>query len=205
MRVLLVGRRMEPLREAAVLAGETAIPFAADIAAPEGREAILRALPGPLHLLVHSAGAFRHGGLVDTSAPSWTELTTVNLHGPLLLTACCLPQLRAGSGQIVFINSTAGLRAGPGAGAYAASKHALRAAADILRQEVNKDGIRVLSIFPGRTATPMQDAVLAAEGRTAPEGTLMRPEDVAAMVLAAARLPNHVEVTDITMRPARPL
>ena len=56
------------------------------------------------------------------------------------------------------------------------------------RQEVNGDGIRVLSIFPGRTDTPMQREILAKERRTAPYGTLLRPEDVASMVIAALKI-----------------
>jgi short-subunit dehydrogenase len=121
------------------------------------------------------------------------------------LTAACLPQLRAASGQVVFINSSAALAASAGLSAYAAAKRGLQAATDALRQEVNGDGIRVLSVFPGRTDTPMQQAVLAAEQRVAPPGTLMRAEDVAAMVLASLEVPRTSEVTDIIMRPMRKL
>jgi NADP-dependent 3-hydroxy acid dehydrogenase YdfG len=74
-----------------------------------------------------------------------------------------------------------------------------------LRQEVNGDGIRVLSIFPGRTDTAMQREILAMEQRTAPHGTLLRPEDVASMVIAALKLPATAEVTDIIMRPMQTL
>ena len=105
----------------------------------------------------------------------------------------------------MFVNSSAGLHASAGWGAYSANKHALKAAVDALRQEVNSEGIRVLSIFPGRTDTPMQRKILAMEQRTPPYGSLMRPEDVASMVVAALKLPATAEVTDIVMRPMRPL
>ncbi len=101
----------------------------------------------------------------------------------------------------MFINSSAGLlAAGAGKAAYAASKHALRAAADALRAEVNPE-VRVLSIYPGRTDTPMQSAILEEERRRAPPGTLLSPEDVAAMVMASLNLDATAEVTEIVMRP----
>ena len=59
-------------------------------------------------------------------------------------------------GQVVLVNSSAGLIAKAGVGQYSATKHALKAVADSLREEVDREGIRVLSIFPGRTATPTQ-------------------------------------------------
>ena len=205
MSVLLAGRREELLREAAAEAGGTARAVPSDIATPEGVATVASALPPALHVLVHSAGVFRYGPLESTVDADWAALDAVNLRAPMLLTAACLPALRAARGQVVFVNSTAALRSAPGAGAYVATKHALRAATDVLRQEVNPDGVRVLSVFPGRTDTPMQDAVLAAEGRPRNPDALLQPEDVAAMVLAALVLPRRAEVTDIILRPARPM
>jgi len=205
MSVLLVGRREGLLREAAAEAGGAASVLPSDVATPEGVAAVASALPPALHVLVHSAGEFRYGLLEHTTNADWTALDAVNVRAPMLLTAACLPALRAARGQVVFINSTAALRSAPGAGAYVATKHALRAATDVLRQEVNADGVRVLSVFPGRTDTSMQDAVLAAEGRQRNPDALLRPEDVAAMVVAALVLPRRAEVTDIILRPAQPM
>lgn len=208
MSVLLVGRRDAPLREVAAEveeAGGTARALPADVGAPEGLAAVAAALPPALHVLVHSAGAYRYGSMEGTAAADWAALEAVNVRAPMLLTAACLPALRAARGQVVFLNSTAALRTVPGAGAYVTTKHALRAAVDVLRQEVNADGLRVLSVFPGRTDTPMQDAVLAAEGRGRNPDALLQPEDVAAMTLAALTLPRRAEVTDIILRPARPM
>ena len=184
--------------------GPDARVVVADLATEAGLQAVASAVPAGLRVLVHGAGLFLHGPVAGTPAAGWDALCAVNLHAPMRLTAACLGALRGG-GQVVFINSTAGLRAGAGNGAYAASKHALRAAADALRQEVNADGIRVLSVFPGRTDTPMQQAVLRAEGRSARPGTLLHPQDVAAMVVAALRLPARAEVPELTIRPSSPL
>ena len=205
MRVFLVGRRAAPLEELAGQLGGPVTPLPADLATEAGRAQVVRCMPAELHVLAHSAGAFLRSPWATTSAVAWRRLDAVNLHAPMLLTAACLPQLRAAAGQVVFINSTAGLGAGAGTGAYAAGKHALRAAADALRAELNADGIRVLNLFPGRTDTPMQADILAAEGRQAGPGALMRPQDVAVMVVAALRLARSAEVTEIVMRPMQPL
>jgi short-subunit dehydrogenase len=125
----------------------------------------------------------------------------VNVRGPYALTQAFLPLLRSSRGQIVFINSTAGLSAGPNVGQYAATKHALKAITDSLREEVNPDGIRVLSIFNGRTATPMQAAVHVAEGRDYCPEKLIQPDDVASVVVHALSLPKTAEITDVQMRP----
>jgi NADP-dependent 3-hydroxy acid dehydrogenase YdfG len=84
---------------------------------------------------------------------------------------------------------------------YAATKHALKAIADSLRAEVNTYGVRVLSIYPGRTATPMQAAVYKMEGKTYEPEKLMQPKDVAEVVMDALSLPRTAEVTDIHIRP----
>jgi len=202
-RVLLVGRDAARLQAADV---PGAFPLVADVRVAADRARIAQAAGEALGVLVHSAGAYNADPVERLDATAWRELDAVNLHGPLLLTSACLNQLRAVRGQVVFINSSAGIQpAGPRRAAYAASKAALRAAADALRAEVNPDGIRVLSVFPGRTATPMQAAILAEEGRRAPPGTLLEPEDVAAMVVAALSLPETAEVTEIVMRPMRKL
>lgn len=205
MLVWLIGRDRDKLERVAEQGYGRARLITADLTTPDGVSQVAAALGPRLDVLVHSAGSYLRGNLASIGADEWVALDRVNLHAPLLLTAACLPSLRAARGQTVFVNSSAGLRASAGVGAYSASKHALKAAADALRQEVNGDGIRVLSIYPGRTDTPMQQEILAMEDRIAPVGTLMRPEDVASMVIAALKLPTTAEVTDIIMRPMRPL
>ena len=74
--------------------------------------------------------------------------------------------------------------------------------ADALRAELNPDGVRVLSVFPGRTASRMQEAVHRGEGRPYRPEALLQPADVAEAVLAALRLPPTAETTDLHIRPA---
>jgi NADP-dependent 3-hydroxy acid dehydrogenase YdfG len=102
---------------------------------------------------------------------------------------------------VVFVNSGSGLRANPRWGAYAAGKHGLRALADALRGEESGNGVRVTSVYPGRTATPMQARTHQQEGREYEPGRWMTAESVASTVLAALDLPPDAEITDLTLRP----
>jgi NADP-dependent 3-hydroxy acid dehydrogenase YdfG len=127
----------------------------------------------------------------------------VNVRAPYLLTQLLLPMIIAGRGQIVFVNSSAGLNARKGASQYAATKHALRGLANSLREEVNEHGVRVLSVFPGRTAGRMQAAVFEREKKPYDPAVLLQPDDVASVVVHALELPRTAEVTDISIRPFR--
>jgi len=120
-----------------------------------------------------------------------------------VLTQRLLPQLKAAQGQVVFVNSSAGLAARADVVQYAATKHALKAVADGVREQVNGDGVRVLSLYVGRTATRMQAELHAMEGRSYDPTALIQPEDVAALALVVLCLPRSVEVTDISLRPMR--
>jgi NADP-dependent 3-hydroxy acid dehydrogenase YdfG len=124
-----------------------------------------------------------------------------NVVGPYALLQRLLPLLIKAKGQVVFINSTQALRAAAGLGQYAATKHAVKAVADSLRDEVNANGVRVMSLFLGRTASERQRAIFAAEGRPYPPERLIQPADVAELVLSLLRLPRTSEVTDIVLRP----
>ena len=152
-------------------------------------------------VLVHGAGVIASGELAVAPVEVFDWQYRTNVRAPYALTQALLPLIKSRRGQIVFINSTAGLGAKATLSQYAATKQALRAIADSLREEVNSVGVRVLSVYPGRTATPMQASVHASEGRSFVPERLMQPEDVAAVVVNALRLPRSAEVTDINMRP----
>ena len=155
---------------------------------------------GRVDVLVLCGGVMFHGRLADASLEELEVQYRANFRGPYALVRLLLPLLRQQPGQIVFINSSAGVRGAGGMGQYSAMQHALRAVADSLRQEVNADGIRVLSLYLGRTATPRMAKLFEQEGRPYRPELLMQPEDVAAMVLHGLTLPCTAEVTDIHMR-----
>jgi NADP-dependent 3-hydroxy acid dehydrogenase YdfG len=154
-------------------------------------------------VIVHSAGVIALGPLEQASLADFDRQLNVNVRAPYALTQALLGGLKARRGQIVFINSSAGVSAVPGSGQYSATKHALRALADSLRAEVNGQ-VRVTSVFTGATATPMQRSLHAAKGRAYAPETLIQAEDVAAVVVHVLSLPRTVELTDIHMRPAQP-
>ncbi|HZD23407.1 MAG TPA: SDR family oxidoreductase [Acidimicrobiia bacterium] len=154
-----------------------------------------------LDVLIHSAGIYRRGPLAEAPAEDFDQQFAVNVRAPFILTQRLIPALRRASGQVVFINSSAGRRTSPQVGLYSASKFALRALADALRAEENEQRIRVISVYPGRTATPMQEHVHQLENRPYRPGRLLQPEDVADSILAALALPPTAEVTDVSLRP----
>jgi NADP-dependent 3-hydroxy acid dehydrogenase YdfG len=154
-----------------------------------------------INVLVHSSGAYRGGRIESLPVEDLDLQYRVNVRAPYVLTQLLLPLLKATKGQIVFINSTQGLEAGEAAGAFAATQHALKAIADSLRKEVNDAGIRVITIFPGRTATPRVEKIFALEGKPFRPELLLQPQDVAEMVRTALLAPRTAEITEISMRP----
>ena len=109
---------------------------------------------GRVDILIHSAGVVRLGSLENIPVEDLDELCmSINVRAPYLLTQKFLSLLRKAKGQIVFLNSTAGLQTKEFLGQYSASKFALKAIADSLRLEVRSDGINVLSVYLGAAAT----------------------------------------------------
>ncbi|MFF7993198.1 SDR family oxidoreductase [Kitasatospora xanthocidica] len=162
-----------------------------------------QALPGELDSLLHVAGVVELGTVGDLPVKAWQETLNVNLVAPAELTRLLLPSLRLAKGHVVFVNSGAGLNAHAEWSAYAASKHGLKALADALRQEEHAGGVRVTSVYPGRTATAMQVKVHQQEGKEYDAGRWIEPESVARAVLAALDASRDAEITDITVRPGR--
>lgn len=154
---------------------------------------------GELDVLVHSAGTVRIGPLAETPAQAWRDMFELNVVAVAELTRVLLPKLRAVRGHVILVNSGAGLRVNPNWGAYAASKFALRAYADALRAE--EPGIRVTTVFPGRTDTGMQRGVRAAEGGDYEPEKYLKPETVATAVLNAVETPEDAHPTEVIIRP----
>jgi NADP-dependent 3-hydroxy acid dehydrogenase YdfG len=206
-RIILTGRdaakllaRADGLRSLAASV-ET---YACDLTKPEEIEEACARISdkhGRLDMLVHCAGVIQHGSLADAPLVCMDLQYAANVRGPLLLTQRLLPLLKKPRGQIVFINSSAGLNARPNAGQFSATQHAFKALADALRDEVNAEGVRISSVFPGRTATARISALHELEGRDFRPELLLQPEDVASVVLSILTLPWTAEVTNVNVRP----
>jgi NAD(P)-dependent dehydrogenase (short-subunit alcohol dehydrogenase family) len=205
-RICAVGRNPTTLADTVAAARQfsEATCFQIDLTVDEHLQPLLQHLQqtGKLDILVQGAGII-HQDMVELARIEDLDLQyATNVRAPYFLTQRLLAPLTAARGQIVFINSTVGLSAKrPEVAQYAATKHALKAIADSLREELNPRGIRVLSVYLGRTATPMQEAVCREEGRAYRPEMLLQEEDVASVVVQALMLPSTAEVTDISIRP----
>ncbi len=143
---------------------------------------------GRIDGLVNNAGVLVEERLETTALESWQRTIAVNQTGPFLGMQAVLPHIRAvGGGSIVNVSSIAGLVGFPDAFSYVASKWALRGITKAAAIELGKDGIRVNSIHPGDTETPMIAGSIGSSGAVVsptsiPLGRFGQPGDVAGLV-----------------------
>lgn len=207
--LVLVGRRIARLREVAALcAGRGAVAncYKADLLSPADIRSLGRQVIrdwGDIDILIHSAGIIRRGEISDARIEDFDTQYHCNVRAPFQLTQIFLPGLKRNRGQIVFINSTCGLVATGGVAQYAATKHALKALADSIRDEVNSLGIRVVSFYLGRTATPMQARLHRLEKKLYHPDDLIQPEQVSSAVVSTLLMGREAEVMDIRIRPSK--
>jgi NADP-dependent 3-hydroxy acid dehydrogenase YdfG len=151
--------------------------------------------------VINNAGVIKLGPLASSDVADLDWHYQANLRAPIVIVKALLPRVTERCGQFVFINSAAGLIAHKGAAFYAATKHALKAVADSLREEVSQASATVLSVFPSRTDTPMQQRVLEMEGATADLTKFLRPDAVARIIAGAMERCRKGEINNISIRP----
>jgi NADP-dependent 3-hydroxy acid dehydrogenase YdfG len=202
--------RLEALVERIEAAGGRAAAFPGDIARePEARKVLANALAryGRVDILVNSAGIVRPGSVETADPAHWREQIEINLLAAMYLSQGVLPGMRERrDGHIVNVSSTAGRYVGTRHSGYTASKHAVNAFSETLRQEVAELGIRVTIIEPGATATEVFDSIPNAADRAAMTQHItkagnMSAEDVAGAILFALKQPPNVNVREIWMAP----
>jgi len=152
-----------------------------------------------LDVVIHNAGVVKLASVEDASIEDFDWQYQVNVRAPYLLTQLLLEKLKISQGQIIFINSGAGLNANAFFSQYAASKHALKAIADSFRAEFKEAGIRVISIYPSRTATPMQVAVREMEQAPYQADSYIQPEDIAQQIVASLMMARTAVTSDVTI------
>jgi NADP-dependent 3-hydroxy acid dehydrogenase YdfG len=194
--LFLAGRPSERLDAVAEQFGATTWPI--DLAEPDEIETIVEPIVA-LDVLIHNAGVAYPGRVAESSVDEWRATMQVNVVGSVALTLALLPALRSPRGHVVFINSGAGISASPGLASYSASKFALRGFADALRTDEPR--LRVTSIHPGRIATPMQEDLIAYEGREYRAEQFLSPESVATVVAQAVAAPPDAHVHEVIVRP----
>ncbi|MDJ0359949.1 SDR family oxidoreductase [Rhodococcus sp. H29-C3] len=194
--VYLGGRSSESL---ASIAGElgTGTPWPVDLTDHDAVAAAVQPIES-LDVLVHNAGIAALGTIEESSVEDWRRQYESNVLSVVALTQLLLPALRRAGGHVVLINSGAGIRANPGWGGYAASKFALRAFADALRQE--EPSLRVTSVHPGRIDTDMQRAIVEHEGGEYDGSKFLQAGSVALAVRNAIDTPADTHPTEIVLR-----
>ena len=194
--LLLAGRPSPRLDAVARRLG--AITWPLDLTDPDEIDAAAGVLTD-LDVLVHNAGVAYPGRVGESTAQQWRATLEVNVTGAVALTLALLPALRAARGQVVFVNSGAGLNVSPGLAAYSASKFALRAFADSLRAD--EPLLRVTSIHPGRVDTEMQRDLVAYEGGAYDRARFLTPETVAGAVAQVVATPPDAHTHQVVIRP----
>ena len=193
--LLLAGRPSKRLDDVAGRLGGTAVTL--DLTDADSLTA-KSDLVDTLDVLVHNAGVAFPDRLVDSRTHDWRTTFEVNVIGAVALTQALLPALRRAKGQVIFVNSGAGLNVLEGMASYSASKFALRAFADSLRAE--EPTLRVTSVHPGRIDTAMQRRLIEFEGRRYDPKHFLRPETVARAIADIVATPPDGHVQEIVIR-----
>jgi 17beta-estradiol 17-dehydrogenase / 3beta-hydroxysteroid 3-dehydrogenase len=169
----------------------------------------IRETHGGVDVLVNNAGLGMHAPLMSGDTEHWREMLEVNV---LALTVCTREAIqdmqRTGQGHIIHISSMAGHRTPSGSGMYSATKFAVRALTEGLRQELRAadSQVRVTSISPGFVETEFAEVYTgdpAAAAATYSRFVVLQPEDIADMVAYALAAPPHMQLHDMLVRPTQ--
>ena len=178
-----------------------------DEAACRDAVARTRAELGGLDVLVNNAGVMLLGTIVGADPEDWRRMMATNVLGLMYMTHAAIDgMVEQGSGDVVNISSVAGRQARKGAGVYNASKWAVNAFAESLRQEVTTKGVRISLVEPGAVATELTDHITQPEARAASrrmytDMTPLQAEDVARAITYVVSQPPHVAVNEVLVRP----
>jgi NADP-dependent 3-hydroxy acid dehydrogenase YdfG len=163
---------------------------------------------GRIDVIVNNAGLMPQSPLDRLKIGEWDRMIDVNIKGVLYGIAAALPYMQdRKSGHIVNVSSVAGHKVRPGGAVYAATKHAVRALSEGLRQEVKPYNIRTTVISPGAIATELPNTISepdVAAGFQKFYEDFAIPADSFARVLAfAIGQPDDVDINEILFRPTR--
>jgi len=197
--------KVAALLEELARAGVTAAGRPCDVGDPAQVAALIThvvATLGPIDILVNNAGVGILKPFAELSLADWDATMATNVRSLFLMTRAVLPGMRQRkNGAVVNISSLSGKRGFVGGAAYAASKHAVMGFSESLMLEVRKDGVRVITICPGSVDTKIIHQQQVFESDSA---KILKPEDVAAVVLSALQLPARATVSEIHVRPSAP-
>ncbi|MDQ2858015.1 MAG: SDR family NAD(P)-dependent oxidoreductase [Candidatus Eremiobacteraeota bacterium] len=209
------GARLEDLAARITATGAKALAIEADITDDAAaREAVARVVDefGRLDTLVNNAGVMLLGAIVDADASEWARMIDLNVTALLQMTHAGLPHLLAAAetqprrvADVVNVSSVAGRVARSGSGVYNASKWAVNAFSESLRQEVTKRHVRISLIEPGAVATELFSHNTQAVREMIHQrfGNIERLDagDIADAVAYVVTRPRHVAINEMLVRP----
>jgi len=216
--VALVARRADRLEELAGRirdAGGTALVIEADVTGREAAEqAVARTLEelGGLDIVINNAGVMLLGPMADAPIEEWERMVQLNVMGALYVAKAALPHLLAaaengprGVADLVNISSVAGRVVRNGSGVYNATKHALGAFSEGVRQEFTARGLRSSLVEPGATATELaghnREEVQVGLRQRFGAMTRLEAQDIADVITFVVTRPRHVAVNEVLVRP----
>lgn len=158
-------------------------------------------------ILINNAGLMPLSFIKNLKVNEWEKMIDVNIKGVLYCTAAVISHMKEKkSGHIVNISSVAGRIVFPAGSVYCATKHAITAFSEGLRQELStRSNIRVTCIEPGVVATELTNTITDESLKGFVEGAkkmeALQAEDIANAILYAVESPNHVNVNEVLVRP----
>ncbi len=166
-----------------------------------------RALHGRIDVLVNNAGVMPLSRMDVLQVDEWKRTMDVNVMGVLYGIAAVLPHMQhQRSGHIVNVASIGAHRSYPGAGIYCASKFAVWAISEALRQELVDENVRVTTVSPGTTESELAEHITdpaAAEAMRVFRATTIAPEAIAEAIAYAIAQPAAVSISELVVRPTR--
>lgn len=211
-RVALAARRterLEALADEITESGGEALPVTTDVTEREQVQALVDAAVdkfGRIDVMLNNAGIMPASRLDQLKVDEWDQMIDVNLKGVLYGIAAALPYMREqSSGHIINVASDAGHKVHPTEAVYAATKHAVRAISEGLRQEVKPYGLRTTIISPGAVESELPETVsdeeVAEEMQEVYEEHAISADSFARAVAFAIEQPEAVDVNEILYRP----
>jgi NADP-dependent 3-hydroxy acid dehydrogenase YdfG len=211
--VVLGARRIDRLQSLAdelTGSGGKALAVATDVTQRDQVQRLVDAAVqtyGRIDVMLNNAGLMPHSPLDRLKIDDWNRMIDVNIKGVLYGIAAALPHMKQQqAGHIINVSSVAGHKITPGSAVYAATKHAVRALSEGLRQEVKPYNIRTTVISPGAVATELPYSVtepdIAEDIRTYYEIAIPAASFARAVAFAMSQ-PEDVDVNEILFRPTR--
>jgi NADP-dependent 3-hydroxy acid dehydrogenase YdfG len=203
--------RIQSLADALIGKGGKAIAVATDVSDRAQVKRLVDAAVeayGRVDVMINNAGLMSQAPLERLNIDEWDRMIDVNIKGVLYGIAAALPYMKQQkSGHFINVSSVAGHKVGPGFAVYAATKHAVRALSEGLRQEVKPYNIRTTVISPGAVATELPNSVsdpeTAARVRTFYAQAAVPADSFARVVAFAISQPEDIDINEVLYRPTR--